>query len=50
MESKTIVDSFFSETVELYDDICERQLQKHMTSASSDDFVKLFDKYMEFLR
>ena len=48
-ESKTIVDSFFSETGELYDDICERQFQKHMTSASSVDFVKLFDKYMEFL-
>ena len=48
-ESKTIVDSFFSETGQLYDDICERQFQKHMTSASSVDFVKLFDNYMEFL-
>ena len=49
-EFKTIVDSFFSETDELYNDICERQFQKHMTIASSVDFVKLFDKYMEFLR
>ena len=46
-ESKSTVDSFFSETVELYDDICERQFQKHMTSASSVEFVKLFDKYMQ---
>ena len=34
----------------MYDDICERQFQKHMTSASSVGFVKLFDKYLEFLR
>ena len=49
-ESKNIVDSFFSETGDLSDDICQRQFQKHMTSVSSVDFVKLFDKYMEFLR
>ena len=49
-ESKTTVDSFFSEIGELYDDICETQFKKHMTSTSSVDFVKLFDKYMEFLR
>ena len=35
---------------ELYDEICETQFKKHLTSTSSDDFVKHFDKYMEFLR
>ena len=49
-ESKTTVDSFFSEIGELYDDICETQFKKHMTSTSSVGFVKPFDKYMEFLR
>ena len=49
-ESKATVDTFFSEIGELYDDICETQFKKHMTSTSSVDFVKLFDKYMEFLR
>ena len=49
-ESKTTVNSFFSEIGELHDDICERQFQKHMTRASSVGFVKLFDKYVEFLR
>ena len=48
--STAIVDSFFSETGELYDDISEGEFQKHMTSASSIAFVRLFDKYMEFLR
>ena len=38
-ESKTTVDSFFSETGELYDDICETQFKKHMTCTSSVDFV-----------
>ena len=49
-ESKTTVDSFFSEIGELYDDICETQFKKHMTSTPSVDFVKMFDKYIEFLR
>ena len=49
-ESKATVDSFFSEIGEVYDDICETEFKKHMTSASSVDFVKIFDKYMEFLR
>ena len=49
-ESKTTVDSFFSEIGELYDDISETQFEKLMTSTSSVDFVKLLDKYMEFLR
>ena len=49
-ESKTTVDSFFSEIGECYDDFCETQFKKHMTSTSSVDFVKLFDKYLEFLR
>ena len=35
---------------ELYDEICETQFKKHLTSTSSVDFVKRFDKYMEFLR
>ena len=48
--STAIVNSFFSETEELYDDISEGEFQKHMTRASSVVFVRLFDKYMEFLR
>ena len=48
-EHKTTVDSFFSEICEFYDDICETQFKKHMTSTSSVDFVKLFVKCMEFL-
>ena len=48
-ESKTTVDTFFSQIGELYDYICETQFKK-MTSASSVDLVELFDKYMEFLR
>ena len=38
-ESKTTVDSFFSEIGELYDDICKTQFKKHMTSTPSVDFV-----------
>ena len=49
-ECKRIVENFFSETAELYDDICEDQFQRHMTSTSSVDFIHLFDKYMKFLR
>ena len=49
-EPKRIVDNFFSETADLYDDICEDQFQKHMTSTSSFDFIHLFDKNMKFLR
>ena len=49
-ESKITVDSFFSEIAEFYDDICETQFKKHMTSTSSVDFVKLFGKDLEFLR
>ena len=49
-ESKTTLDSFFSEIGELYDDICKTQFKKHMTSTSSVNFVKLFDNYIEFLR
>ena len=48
-ESKTTVDGFFSEIGEFYDDICETQFKKHMTSTSSVDFVKLSDNYLEFL-
>ena len=48
-ESKKIVDNFFSETADLYDDICEDQFLKQMTSTSSVDFIHLFDKYMKFL-
>ena len=40
-ESKTTVDSFFSDIDEFYDDICETQFKKHMTSTSSVDFVFL---------
>ena len=49
-ESKRIVDKFFSETAELYDDICQDQFERHMTSTSSVDFIHLFDNYMKFLR
>ena len=49
-ESKSTVDSFFTEIGEFYDDICEMQFKKHITSTSSVDFVRLFDKYLEFLR
>ena len=49
-ESKTTIDSFFSEIGKLYDDICKTQFKRHMTSTSSVDFVNLFDKYVEFLR
>ena len=31
----------------MYDDIFKTQFKRHMTSV---DFVKLFDKYVEFLR
>ena len=48
-ESKTTIDSFFGEIGKLYDDICKSQCKRHMTSTSSVDFVKLFDKYVEFL-
>ena len=43
-ESKTTVDSFFSDIGEFYDDICETQFKNHMTSTSSVAFVKRFDK------
>ena len=43
-ESKTTIDSFFSEIGKLYDDICKTQCKRHMTSTSSVDFVKRFDK------
>jgi len=49
-ESKTTVDTFFSQIGELYDYICETQFKKQMTRTSSVDFVELFDKYTEFLR
>ena len=49
-ESKTTVDGFFSEIDEFCDNICQTQFKKHMTSTSSVDFVKLFDKYLKFLR
>ena len=41
-QSKWTVNSFFSEIGELYDDIYERQFQKHMTSASSAGLEKNF--------
>ena len=49
-ESKTTIDSFFSEIGKLYGDICKTQFKRHMTSTSSFDFVKRFKKYVEFLR
>ena len=49
-ESKTTIDSFFSEIGKLYGDICKTQFKRHMTSTSSFDFVKRFEKYEEFLR
>ena len=48
-ESKATIDSFFNAIGELNDDIYETQFEKQMTSTSSVDFVKFFDKYMEFL-
>ena len=48
MESKTTIDSFFSVIGKLYDDICKTQFRR--TSTSSVYFVKIFDKYVEFLR
>lgn len=49
-DSKASINGFFHDLEEMYDNVCEEEFKRNMTSDSFAEFAKMFELYMDFLR